>query len=253
MHPPHLRRRRAVAAALAASAAVVAATLAPTAEASDAAAAAPTASHPTPVVSGKARFEVLSPTVIRTEYAGDGDFVDAGTFNVVGRDDFAPTRYTTSTEDGWLTISTNRLTVKYQVGSGPFTDRNLRIALRTGDQDVTAAPWPAPVRCEIGTLCEAEDMRLQGPGIAKDHGGYTGSGFVAGFSGVGDSIGFQTSSAQAATYDLDLRYANSTGGDGQNTTRTLTVTVDGGSPQTIPLPPTGSWDTWKLTTLPLSL
>ncbi|MDH2414395.1 TIM-barrel domain-containing protein [Nocardioides sp. CER19] len=253
MHPPHLRPRRSAVAALAGTAAVVAATLVPTSAANDAAAAVPAKQHPAAVVSGNARFEVLSPTLVRTEYAGDAHFVDAGTFNAVGRGDFAPTRYTTSTEDGWLTIATSRLTLNYQVGSGPFTDRNLRISLRSGGQDVTAAPWPAPVRCDVGTLCEAENMRLQGPGIAKDHGGYTGSGFVAGFSGVGDSIGFQTTSAQAATYDLDLRYANSTGGDGQNTTRTLTVAVDGGSPRTISLPPTGSWDTWKVTTVPLSL
>ena len=42
------------------------------------------------VVSGDARFEVLSPTLIRTEYAGDAHFVDAATFNAVGRDEFAP-------------------------------------------------------------------------------------------------------------------------------------------------------------------
>ena len=47
------------------------------------------------VTSGDARFEVLSPTLIRTEYAGDAHFVDAPTFNAIGRDGFAPARYTT--------------------------------------------------------------------------------------------------------------------------------------------------------------
>lgn len=36
------------------------------------------------VVSGQARFEVLSPTLIRTEFAADGRFTDAATFNVGG-------------------------------------------------------------------------------------------------------------------------------------------------------------------------
>ena len=49
------------------------------------------------VVAGNARFQVLSPTLIRTEYAGDGRFQDAATFNAVGRDDFTPTPFTSST------------------------------------------------------------------------------------------------------------------------------------------------------------
>ena len=42
------------------------------------------------VVSGNARFQVLSPTLIRTEYAPTGRFTDADTFNVIGRADFTP-------------------------------------------------------------------------------------------------------------------------------------------------------------------
>ena len=48
--------------------------------------------QPQTVISGDARFEVLSPTLIRTEYAGDAKFTDAATFNAIGRDDFAPHR-----------------------------------------------------------------------------------------------------------------------------------------------------------------
>ena len=43
------------------------------------------------VTSGNARFEVLSPTLIRMQYAGDGQFTTAPTFNAVGRDNFSPT------------------------------------------------------------------------------------------------------------------------------------------------------------------
>src|ERR1700760_4650540 len=110
--------------------------------------------RPEVVTSGDARFEVLSPTLIRTEYAGDQHFVDAGTFNVIGRDDFAPTPFTTRTADGWLTIATSALTLRYQVGSGPFGTRNLQVTERAGGQPVTAEPGGsggAPA-CAVGAL-----------------------------------------------------------------------------------------------------
>ena len=64
--------------------------------------------QPQTVISGHARFEVLSPTLIRMEYAGDDRFTDAATFNAIGRNDFGHTDYTTSTSDGWLTITRAR-------------------------------------------------------------------------------------------------------------------------------------------------
>src|SRR3954452_21091312 len=77
--------------------------------------------RPHAVISGHARFEVLSPTLIRMEYAGDDQFTDAATFNAIGRNAFGPSDYTTSTSDGWLTVNTSKATLKYKVGSGPFT------------------------------------------------------------------------------------------------------------------------------------
>jgi VCBS repeat-containing protein len=207
------------------------------------------------VVSGDARFEVLSPTLIRTEYAGDAQFVDAPTFNAIGRDDFGPTAFTSSTSDGWLTISTSEVTLKYKVGSGPFTSTNLIVRLRAGQQDVTARPWEAASTptCDLGVLCEAEDLRLDGVSVATDHRGYTGTGFAAGFQNVGNSLSFQIAVPSAGTYDFDARYANSLGGDGQNTTRTLTVSADGGTGQTLTMPVTGSWDNWAVVSAALDL
>ena len=207
------------------------------------------------VVSGDARFEVLSPTLIRTEYAGDATFLDAGTFNAIGRDGFARTRFTSKVRDGWLTITTGAATLRYKVGSGPFTPDNLSLSLRAGHQDVTAAPWPSTEAppCAVGTLCEAESLRLVGVGTAKDHTGATGDGFVAGFQSAGNQVSFRVDAATAGAYDLDLRYANAQGGDGQNVTRTLSVQVDGGTPQVVQLPVTGSWDTWKVATASLNL
>src|SRR4051794_18665286 len=210
---------------------------------------------PATVRSGDARFEVLSPTLIRTEYAQDGRFVDKGTFNVVGRDDFKPVHVSKHTDHGWLTIDTGAVTLRYRVGSGPFTADNLLVKLRAGQQVVQAAPWAGHTTpdCAVGMLCEAEALAVRGPGIATDHRGYTGSGFAAGFQTTGDALGFVADPATAGAYQLSVRYANSTGGDGQNVARTLTVSVDGGPGRTLTLPPTANWDTWGLATVPLDL
>jgi alpha-glucosidase (family GH31 glycosyl hydrolase) len=207
------------------------------------------------VVSGDARFEVLSPTLIRTEYAPTGQFVDAGTFNAIGRTAFTPPQFTSSTQNGWLVIDTGSMTLRYKVGSGAFGADNLTVNLTTGRQAVPAAPWAGhtPPACAAGALCEAEALALSGPGVASDHSGYTGSGFAAGFQNTGDKLGFTVSAPSAGAYQLDLRYANAVGGDGGNTARTLSVVVDGGSAQTISLPVTGSWDTWAVATAPLTL
>ena len=233
------------------SATVATAVFAPSASAT---AKGPSAAHRA-VVSGDARFEVLSPTLIRTEYAGDAHFVDAATFNAIGRDSFRPARFTSRVIGGWLTISTGAVTLRYEVGSGPFTSDNLKVTVDDGDQQVTAAPWSSTAEplCVFGTRCEAEDLNMAGPTLATDHSGYTGRGFAAGFGSVGDALSFSVTAPKAGTYDLDVRYANSTGGDGQNTTRTLSVAVDGASTGTLSLPPTGSWDTWQVATVPVTL
>src|SRR4051794_1496429 len=244
-------RRRRLAALLAVAAAAIA-----TATARQQSAAAPVnAARSSAVVSGDARFEVLSPTLIRTEYAGDAQFVDAATFNAVGRDSFVPTPFTSSTTGGWLTIDTGAMTLRYKVGSGPFGADNLQLRLRAGRQDVRADPWSGRTvpSCTVGLLCEAEDLQLNGVSVATDHSGYTGRGFAAGFQNTGNSVSFQLAVASAGSYDFDARYANALGGDGKFETRTLTLSVDGGAAQTLTMPTTGDWNTWASVTASLDL
>jgi hypothetical protein len=207
------------------------------------------------VVSGDARFEVLSPTLIRTEYAGNGAFEDDPTFNAIGRDGFAPTHFTQKSANGWLTIDTGQEQLRYKVGSGPFTSGNLVVTERAGKQAVTSEPWAPPPTpsCQFGVLCEAEGLNLNGVSVASDHSGYTGTGFAAGFQATGNSLSFQVTAATAGTYQLTTRYANSTGGDGQNTTRTLSVTVGSAAATTLSLPTTSDWNTWGLATVPVAL
>ncbi|WP_375481667.1 TIM-barrel domain-containing protein [uncultured Jatrophihabitans sp.] len=222
----------------------------------------PSASGATPasaagraVVSGDARFEVLSPTLIRTEYAGDKHFLNAGTFNVVGRNAFPRTRFVSKVSGGWLRIDTDAVSLRYKVGSGPFTSKNLLVSVDDGGHRVTAAPWAqsAPKTCAAGVRCEAEDLTLSGLKLATDHTGSSGRGFVAGFEQTGNSLTFTTTIAAAGTYDIAARYANYQGGDGKIETRTLSVSADGGTPTTLSLPPTADWDTWQVARASLAL
>lgn len=198
------------------------------------------------VTSGGARFEVLSPTLIRTEYSDTRSFVNGSTFNVIGRDDFGSTPYREAVANGWLSISTSEMTLRYKVGSGRFTSSNLVTTLRNGDQVVSASPWTEPSLCNAGELCEAEAGTLAGVTVANDHAGYTGTGFAAGWNNPGDSLTNQIDVGTAGSYEFQFRYANNVGADGGFETRTLSLVIDGGAPITLTMPTTASWDTWAL-------
>src|SRR6185437_11570025 len=196
----------------------------------------------TPIVDGNARFEVLTPTLIRLEYAGDAAFQDGTTFNAINRN-FTPPAYTTSTTaDGYREIHTDALTLRYRRNSGPFTAANLTVALTT--TGTTATPI-FPSYCVISALCEAENA------LVRPH---AGNGFIAGFEGTGSGIEQDVSAVPAAgTYRLAVRYANAVGSDGQSTTRTLSTRINGAAGPQLSLPPTASWDTWSTASVQVSL
>ncbi len=85
---------------------------------------------------GHARFTVLTPTLIRLEYADDDRFEDGLTQTVANRRFNAPA-FATSVEDGERVIRTVELTLRYRQGSGAFTAANLAIATSIG---TTATP-----------------------------------------------------------------------------------------------------------------
>ncbi|WP_200828234.1 TIM-barrel domain-containing protein [Mycobacterium sp. 3519A] len=182
------------------------------------------------VTSGSARFQVLSPTLIRTEYASDRKFVDGPTFNVVGRNAFPVTAYTTTSVDGWLTIATSAMTLRYKTDSGPFTPRNLIVHLKAGGQDVTATPWQRPT-CVVGVVCEAEDLTPVGAQAAHDHPGYSGAGYLA-----GDGLEADVDIESPGRYQFIVRYAKAGVG-------AFTLGVDGYPAQTTNLAPTADWAT----------
>lgn len=88
---------------------------------------------------GHARFQVLSPTLIRLEYAADDRFEDRPTVTAVNRTP-APTAYTTTVEDGVRVIRTDALTLRYVQDSGPFTPDNLTVQLDVAGSPTSAKP-----------------------------------------------------------------------------------------------------------------
>ncbi|MFI1094786.1 NEW3 domain-containing protein [Streptomyces sp. NPDC020917] len=106
-----------------------------------------------------------------------------------------------------------------------------------------------------GTPLQAESAILSGgASVARDHPGYTGTGFVANLYTGAAVTGIVTVPA-AGRYQVGIRYANWTGGQSApylTETRTISLTA-GGSTQQVQLPVTGSWDTWSTVTAEVSL
>ncbi len=211
----------------------------------------PGAPHSHTVLDGAARFQVLTPTLVRLEYAADGHFEDGATFNVIDRDLPVP-KFRTSKDAGWLVMTTDRLTLRYREGSGPFSATNTSVTLSVAGKSVTARPsWPqAPGQCAFATRCEAEDGRANGgESVNYDHTGFTGRGFAADYGQVSASDAWTvTGVPSAGDYTLQVRYAN-----GGTVSRTLTTSVNGAPAGQVTFPPTANWDTWGVTSIPVHL
>ncbi|MFZ0821824.1 MAG: TIM-barrel domain-containing protein [Candidatus Acidiferrales bacterium] len=83
------------------------------------------------VISGQARFSVLAPQLIRIEWAADAKFEDHASLVFTNR--FMPVPpFKQSTQKGWLTIDTGKLSLRYKIKSGAFTAENLEVAFSIG-------------------------------------------------------------------------------------------------------------------------
>ncbi len=81
------------------------------------------------VVDGPVRVEVLTATLLRLEYAADGHFEDAPTFNAVARD-LKPPAFSVRHSGGELVITTSGVRLSYRDGSGPFGPANTTLEMR---------------------------------------------------------------------------------------------------------------------------
>ena len=104
----------------------------------------PRAAEEAMVISGNARFTVLTPEMIRIEYSDKGIFEDRATFTVRNRRPEAIPAFTVNEDAEYLYIGTDRLHLKYRKGASPRTvpasDRNLSITMNHGGKPVVWYP-----------------------------------------------------------------------------------------------------------------
>ena len=95
------------------------------------------------VTSGRARFTVLTPRMIRVQYSSKELFEDRATFAVINRHLPVP-EFSTREENGFLYIETGQLNLKYKIGStiSPSlkSPNNLSITMRLNGRDVIWYP-----------------------------------------------------------------------------------------------------------------
>ncbi|RZQ61200.1 family 16 glycoside hydrolase [Amycolatopsis suaedae] len=95
-----------------------------------------------------------------------------------------------------------------------------------------------------GTTYEAERAALSGgAGVATDHSGYTGTGFVDGYGTQGAGTAFTVTVPKAGNYNAGLRFSNGPNPPGMGT-KSVSVHVNGTKVRQIRLASTGNWDTW---------
>jgi alpha-glucosidase (family GH31 glycosyl hydrolase) len=78
------------------------------------------------VKSDNIRFTVLTPGLIRMEWAEDSNFEDHASLVFVNRELPVP-EFSKQEKDGWLKIETNKFVLNYKIHSGKFTNDNLQI------------------------------------------------------------------------------------------------------------------------------
>lgn len=103
----------------------------------------PVANAAAMVVSGNARFTVLTPEMIRIEYSEKGLFEDRATFTVVNRDLPVP-GFETEQDDEYVYITTSAVKLKYRKGTSPLTlpasPLNLSVTMNHNGQEVLWYP-----------------------------------------------------------------------------------------------------------------
>ncbi len=104
----------------------------------------PVASPEATVVSGNARFTILTPEMVRIEYSDKGVFEDRATFTVQNRKMSSVPQFVKNEDDDYLYISTDKLNLKYRKGTNPKTlpasPRNLTITMDHDGKPVTWYP-----------------------------------------------------------------------------------------------------------------
>jgi len=86
-----------------------------------------------------ARFEFLSPTLVRMEYSPSDDFVNSTTAVVVNRN-WKSISINAEEKNGWLIAKAGKFALHYHLNSGKFTKDNLKITWEDENSSHTWAP-----------------------------------------------------------------------------------------------------------------
>ncbi len=123
--------------------------------------------------------------------------------------------------------------------SGSLQDCYLRITDMRGYQLVSGTSG----------VYQAEEARISQGTVDSDHLGYSGAGFVNLDNLAGSYAEWTVEAGAAAGAVLDLRYAN-----GTTANRPMDITVNGAlAAGGRAFNPTGNWDTWATSSLPVTL
>ena len=87
------------------------------------------------VVCRDARFQFLSPSVVRMEYAPASDFTDSPTIAVLKRD-YKQIPLEIWADKEWMVAKTSKMFLRYKVNSGRFTKDNLNITWKEGEKRI---------------------------------------------------------------------------------------------------------------------
>lgn len=159
------------------------------------------------------------------------------------------------------TVSADRKTVTLTV-PGLRRDRVVHLrsprpfAARNGETLWSTEAWytmnELPGKPVQQVFYEAEEgYREGGATVAKDHRGYNGVGFTAGFGRLNASTTMHVTVDKAGEYAVGLRYSN--GPDPVSGTKTVSLHVNGRKLKQVPLPTTVTWEEWATATERVSL
>ena len=91
------------------------------------------------VIVGKAQIEFISPTVVRLQFSATSQFVNRSTVVVKNRE--RDSLFTSVKEDnGWVTISSAFITIRYRPEAGVFARENLTVSWKFGGDEGTWRP-----------------------------------------------------------------------------------------------------------------
>lgn len=110
------------------------------------------------VTDGRARFQVITPSLIRLEFAGDGKFENRPTMTVP-RSQRAVPSYTSTVENGWRVIRTDAVVLKWRRGSGSFDAADLRLRFLDQGEPTVVRPVAGAKHRFLGGWTRALDLK----------------------------------------------------------------------------------------------